>query len=184
MELMITIAIAGILVGIAIPSFTSIIASNRVTTITNELVTSLNLARSEAIKRGEQVVVRKLGANWEGGWQVFVDIDRSTLAKQNVFDASDIVLRVYSALPVTYTLRGNNNFTNFIRYQPNGSSNNIGSFVLCDNSDGNGIPEAKTSKLVTVNFIGRLHMGIDADNDGIPEKEDGTEIVSCTVSPF
>jgi type IV fimbrial biogenesis protein FimT len=185
MELMVTISIAGILLGVAIPSFTSIISSNRLTTYANELVTALNLARSEAIKRGQHVVVRKTETNWEDGWQVFVDIDRSPSSHQNVFNTgTDIVLRVYSKLPDSYTLRGNNNFINFIRYQPDGTSNNIGSFVLCDNSDGNNIPEKNTSKLITVNATGRLHMGIDADNDGIPEKDDGTEITSCTVSPF
>ena len=185
MELMVTIAIAGILLGVAIPSFTSIISSNRLTTYANELVTALNLARSEAIKRGQHVVVSKTGTDWEDGWQVFVDIDRSPSSHQNVFNTgTDIVLRVYSALPASYTLRGNNNFTNFIRYQPDGTSNNIGSFVLCDNRDGNNIPEKNTSKLLTVNAAGRLHIGIDADKDGIPEKDDGTEIVSCTVSPF
>ena len=107
MELMVTIAIAAILIGIAIPSFTSTIASNRLTTSANELVTALNLARSEAVKRGQQVVVSKTGTNWENGWQVFVDIDRSTPAKENVFDAgTDIQLRVYSALPSSYTLMG------------------------------------------------------------------------------
>ena len=184
LELMVTVAIAGILVGIAIPSFTSIITSNRLTTYANELVTALNLARSEAIKRGQHVVVIKTGANWENGWQVFVDIDRSTTAKQNALNTSDIVLRAYSALPSSYTLRGNNNFTNFIRYQPDGSSNNIGSFVLCENSDGNNTPEANTSKLITINFTGRQHMGIDSNKNGIPEKDDGTEISSCTNSPF
>jgi type IV fimbrial biogenesis protein FimT len=184
LELMITVAIASVLVGIAIPSFTSLISSNRLTTYANELLTALNLARSEAVKRGQHVVVLKTGANWENGWQVFVDIDRSTTAKQNVLNASDIILKTYSALPTSYTLRGNNNFTNFIRYQPDGSSNNIGSFVLCDNRDGSNIPKANTSKLVTVNSAGRLHMGIDANKNEIPEKDDGTEISSCTVSPF
>lgn len=184
MELMVTISIAGILLGLAIPSFTSIISSNRLTTYVNELVTALNLARSEAVKRGQHVVVRKTGTDWEDGWQVFVDIDRSTLAKQNAPDAGDLVLRVYSALPDSYTLRGNNNFINFIRYQPDGTSNNIGSFVLCDNSDNNNLPEKDTSKLLTVNFSGRVHIGLDIDNNGIPEKDDGTEIVSCTDSPF
>lgn len=184
LELMVTVAIASVLVGIAIPSFTSLISSNRLTTYANELVTTLNLARSEAVKRGQHVVVLKTGVNWEKGWQLFVDIDRSTTAKQNVLDASDIVLKTYSALPTFYTLRGNNNFTNFIRYQPDGSSNNIGSFVLCDNHDGSNIPKENTSKLVTVNSAGRLHMGIDANKNGIPEKDDGTEISSCTVSPF
>ena len=187
MELMVTITIASILLSIAIPSFTSIISSNRLTTYANELVTALNLARSEAIKRGQHVVVRKTGTNWEDGWQVFVDIDRSPSSHQNEFNTgTDIVLRVYSKLPDSYTLRGNNNFTNFIRYQPDGTSNNIGSFVLCDNSDNNNIPEANTSKLITVNILGRPHLGIDSNLNHIPEK-DGlpvTDIVSCTVSPF
>ena len=186
MELMVTITIAGVLLSIAIPNFTSVISSNRLTTYANELVTALNFARSEAIKRGQHVVVRKTGTNWEDGWQIFVDIDRSPSSHQNEFNAgTDIVLRIYSKLPDSFTLRGNNNFTNFIRYQPDGTSNNPGSFVLCNNSDGNNIPIKKnTSKLLTVNFSGRVHIGMDADNDGIPEKDDGTEITSCTVSPF
>lgn len=174
-ELMVTITIAAILLGIAIPSFTSVISSNRLTTSANELVTALNLARSEAVKRGQQVVVRKTGTNWENGWQVFVDIDRSTSAKENVFDAgTDIELRVYSALPTNYTLRGNNNFVNFIRYQPDGRSSNNGSFAVCNGGNITG------AKLIIVNTVGRVRQGPDADNDGIPEKDGGAEITSCT----
>jgi type IV fimbrial biogenesis protein FimT len=181
-ELIVTLSIAALLFGVAIPSFSSTITSSRLTATVNELVTALNFARSEAIKRGQKVIVRKTGENWEDGWQIFVDIDRSNLAKQNVFNTgTDIVLRVYSALPETYTLRGDNNFMDFIRFQPDGSANNLGSFVLCNNSDRNNKPETNTSKLVTVNFTGRVHIGIDADNDGIPEKDDGTEISSCTT---
>lgn len=193
-ELLMTIAIAGILVTMAIPSFNSIISSNRLTNSANDLVGALNLARSEAVKRGQQVVVRKTGAEWENGWQVFVDVDRSMAAKTNVFndngDANlceadeDCLLQVYAALPEAFTLRGNHNFINFISYSPLGISNNIGSFVICNNSDGDNLPEANTSKLITVNFAGRPHIGIDSNNNGIPEKEDGTEITSCTVSPF
>lgn len=174
-ELMVTIAIAAILMGIAIPSFLGTIASNRLTTNANELVTALNLARSEAIKRGQQVVVRKTGVNWENGWQVFVDIDRSTAAKENVLDAgTDIQLRVFSALPGGHTLRGNNNFVNFIRYQPDGRSSNIGSFAVCDGGNITG------AKLIIVNAVGRVRQGADVDQDGIPEKDDATEISSCT----
>lgn len=50
-ELMITVVVAAVLVGIAIPSFRNIIASNRLVTQTNELVGALTLARSEAITR-------------------------------------------------------------------------------------------------------------------------------------
>lgn len=175
-ELMVTVSIAAILLGIAIPSFTSTITSNRLTTNANELVSALNLARSEAVKRGQHVVVKKTGTNWENGWQVFVDIDRSTTAKENVLDTgTDIELRVYSALPASYTLRGNTNFVNFIRYQPDGRSSNIGSFALCNGSSITG------AKLIIVNAVGRVRQGADADHDGIPEKEDGNEISGCTT---
>lgn len=50
-ELMITIAVAAVLLVIAVPSFTNIINSNRLTTAANEAVGALNLARMEAIKR-------------------------------------------------------------------------------------------------------------------------------------
>ncbi|WP_329740512.1 GspH/FimT family pseudopilin [Dyella sp. A6] len=51
MELLITIAVAAVLLVIAVPSFKSLIASNELTTAANEMVGSLNLARMEAIKR-------------------------------------------------------------------------------------------------------------------------------------
>lgn len=50
-ELMITLAVAVILIAIAVPSFTSLIASNRLTTVANELTDASNVARLEAIKR-------------------------------------------------------------------------------------------------------------------------------------
>ena len=188
-ELVMTMAIAGILISIAIPSFNSTLTSSRLTNYANDLVGALNLARSEAVRRGVSVTVRKLdsdsytkigpGVNWENGWDVFTDID-----DDGKFDVGDELIRTYSALQSSYTLRGNNNFTNFIRYTPLGISNSIGSFVICDNSDGDNLPEAYTSKLITVNFIGRPHMGVDSNDNGIPEKENGTEIISCTVSPF
>jgi len=50
-ELLITMAVAAILLVIAVPSFRSLIASNELTTAANEMIGSLNLARMEAIKR-------------------------------------------------------------------------------------------------------------------------------------
>jgi len=50
-ELMITLAVAVILVVIAIPSFQGIILSNRLTATANEVVDAFNVARMEAVKR-------------------------------------------------------------------------------------------------------------------------------------
>jgi type IV fimbrial biogenesis protein FimT len=170
MELMVTVSIAGILLGVAIPSFTPIIYSNRLTAYANELVTALNLARSEAVKRGVSVTVRKVdtnsctktGANWKDGWDVFIDINNDGNC-----DTGDVLIRTYAPLQSSYTLQGNN-FSNYIRYTSSGQSNTNGSFVICDNSDGYNVPEANTSRLIIVNTVGRVRMGLDANNDGIP----------------
>jgi type IV fimbrial biogenesis protein FimT len=50
-ELLITIAVASILLGVAVPSFSGLMMSNRLTTQANDLVGAINFARSEAIKR-------------------------------------------------------------------------------------------------------------------------------------
>ena len=177
-ELMVTVAIAGIVMGLGIPTFSQLITNSRLTTSINELVTSLNLARSEAIKRGQPVTLRKAGAQWEAGWTIFTDFNGN-----GTQDDTDELLRNYQALPNNYTLRGTTpNYTNRITYQATGLSRN-GSFVLCDNSDGNNIPEANTAKLTIINTVGRTRKGTDNDNDGIPEKNGG-EIVSCVTSPF
>ena len=56
-ELMVTIAVLAILVTIAVPSFISLINSNRLTSQANEVVASLQLARMEAIRRNGSVTV-------------------------------------------------------------------------------------------------------------------------------
>jgi type IV fimbrial biogenesis protein FimT len=192
LELMVVVTIAAILMGIAIPSFMVAIRSNRLRIYANELVTALNLERSEAVKRGVNVSVRRVdnlssinlgvGANWENGWDVFVD-----QAVMRAFDDDgdanlcengvDCLLKTYIGMKTSYTLRGNsgavpNNFTSFIRFSPSGQSNTIGGLVVCDDRDGNSIPEQNTSRLIVVNSVGRVSMGRDTNNDGIPNTDD------------
>lgn len=79
-EIMVTLSIATILLSIAIPSFTKLIESNQITAGANELVSSLILARSEALKRSNNVSVCASanqiscsGSDFSEGWIVFVD---------------------------------------------------------------------------------------------------------------
>ena len=75
-ELMMTIAIAGILAVLALPGFTESLKNNCMTTTTNNLVTSLQLAKSEAVKRRSTVRVEAIDASeanneWgKAGWRV------------------------------------------------------------------------------------------------------------------
>lgn len=173
-ELMVTLAVAAVVLTLGVPSFRDTIRSNRLTVNANSFIGALNLARSEAIKRGMRVSVRKTSTNWESGWQVFTD--SGTFGTQ---DGTDETLRVYDALPSNYTLRGNNNFTNFISFTPNGQSNNMGSFAICDNSSGSNTPASGTSRLIIVNSTGRVRLGVDSNKNGIPERDDGTDLGSC-----
>jgi len=83
-ELMIVIAIAAILMTLAVPSMSLMINNSKVTSATNEFIGSLNLARSEALKRSNFVTVCKSNAAYtacdpsvetftENGWLVFTD---------------------------------------------------------------------------------------------------------------
>ncbi|HHW4679115.1 MAG TPA: GspH/FimT family pseudopilin [Xylella sp.] len=57
LELMVVIAILAILAGLAYPGFINLVNSERLTTSANELVASLQLARTEAIRLGSSVAV-------------------------------------------------------------------------------------------------------------------------------
>lgn len=65
-ELMIVVALIGILSAFAYPSFTYTIQNNRVKTAASDMHINLLMARSEAIKRNDDVVI----AGIVGGWQI------------------------------------------------------------------------------------------------------------------
>jgi type IV fimbrial biogenesis protein FimT len=70
-EMMVVISIIAILAAVAIPSFQSLIRSQRVKSSSYELFTSLMVARSEAIKRNTDVTITPVTAgSWQDGWQV------------------------------------------------------------------------------------------------------------------
>jgi type IV fimbrial biogenesis protein FimT len=81
-ELMTTVVIVAILLGIGLPSFQGVMRSNRIATTTNEMVASLSLARNEAIKNAHGAGVCAStagtacdGASWGDGWLVWSDLD-------------------------------------------------------------------------------------------------------------
>lgn len=78
-ELMIVIVIVAITLTIGVPGFQDMIAKNRSTSQAMSFISSLNLARSEAVKRGAIVKISASdGTDWENGWQVWVDLNADT----------------------------------------------------------------------------------------------------------
>ncbi|WP_446731564.1 GspH/FimT family pseudopilin [Pseudomonas sp. OTU5201] len=69
-ELMVTLALIAILAVMAVPSFRSFIANQQVKTASYDLLAALNFARSEAIKRNQDVTVAAVDDDWVAGWEV------------------------------------------------------------------------------------------------------------------
>lgn len=78
LELMVTVAVAGVILSFGVPNFISLMADNRAVTHTNDLIGSLNMGRSEAVRRGATVTICSStdGAacsasnDWSTGWVV------------------------------------------------------------------------------------------------------------------
>lgn len=69
-ELMIAVAVVGILTMLALPSMKDSILTQRVKAAANEAHISLLLARSEAIKRNANIDINRTGTTWDLGWTV------------------------------------------------------------------------------------------------------------------
>ena len=177
-ELMVTIAIAAILLAIAVPNLRSLFINNRLVTTANNFVASLNTARSEAIRRGVAVSLKKnstTSGDWgSAGWTMFVDSNGN-----GSLDSGETTLKIENALPSPLTLYANNNFLNYIRFTPSGQSNNSGTFVICYDGMLQQGGDAR-SRAIIVNATGRVRVAQDSNGDGIPNKDDGNNVASCT----
>jgi len=125
-ELMVVIAIAVILITSAIPGFQSFIQNNRLSTTTHQFVTSVNLSRSEAVKRGKQVTMCKSSDSstctnsngWEQGWIVFVDDNGD--GQRQTSGTPEELLRVQTALTGSVTISGQDDVENLLSYTESG----------------------------------------------------------------
>lgn len=148
-ELLVTLAIVGIIAAIALPSYQEFIIASRMTAQANEVLNSIEFTRSEAVKRNTRVTMCRSSdgatcltdgsANWQPGWIVFVDG-----GKAGIWDETDAVLRVHGALTGGSTLvAGSTSYiVDFISYVSSGraaQANNSmqgGTLTLCSSTAG------------------------------------------------
>lgn len=98
-ELMVTVAVLAIILSIAVPGFGDLLRQNRAQTQSGLLLNAINLARSEAIKRGGQVRVTSLNnGNWHEGWRVWADSNSNA-----ILDGAELI-RIFPALTGGSTL--------------------------------------------------------------------------------
>ncbi|MBN3562478.1 GspH/FimT family pseudopilin [Aliamphritea spongicola] len=106
LELMVAIAILGILLGIGIPSYNAMTESTRLRSVTHNLTTAAQLARSEAINRRDTTAVCRANVgftacsfanDWSNGWVVVEQTGANLQVAADVdvirtWDAVDIVV--------------------------------------------------------------------------------------------
>ena len=162
MELIITLAIAAIVLAIGVPSFQGMMRNNRAAAYTNEFVGALNLARSEAIKRGQRVALVPVSVgDWGQGWTVFVDVNDNG----SFDDGAANVLRVRESLDGATQLVAAAPLDDYISFAPDGSARRAGTTVLLPQPatltlslcHGNGGNEQNS---IAINPVGRAQVNI------------------------
>jgi type IV fimbrial biogenesis protein FimT len=136
-ELMVTLAVLAIVLGIAIPSFNSQIQRNGSLGLGEEFISALNFARTEAIKRRAPVSICASnadvdacdGTDWSNGWIIFVDEEQPETSsdidpKETLRQWNDIDPR--AAMTVTR----NANAISFIRFNARGALARIEDFSV------------------------------------------------------
>ena len=172
LELVITLTIAAILIVIAVPNFNEIIKDNRLSTQINSLSASVNLARSEAVKRNLPVTLcqssdgSSCAAGWaasSNGWVVFVNSNND-----NSLDATEEIVRVGSPLSGDSLLSYS---AGILTFTPQGDSPNFsGTFILCDDRG------AEKARGLVILPSGLVRLAVDTNNDDIVEDINGNNI--------
>jgi type IV fimbrial biogenesis protein FimT len=115
-ELMITLAVAAVLLTVGVPGYQSFVRNARLIEQTNAIVVDLQFARSEALKRRQPVMLCRsadptagtptcggTANDWSSGWLVFVDAD----ADGSYSPANDTLLRAKNVTFDTVKIKAN-----------------------------------------------------------------------------
>lgn len=120
-ELMVAIAIVGILTAIALPNFASALRSNRLANTGNEFIATVAFSRSEAIRNNRGAVFcasadgSACGGNWQDGWIVWADANADGI-RQTSGAGEEPVLRRQGPLAQQVTIGG----ATTVRFSPRG----------------------------------------------------------------
>lgn len=162
LELIVTMAVAALLLSVGVPSFRNVIMDNRLAGQANEFVTSISTARSAAVRYQRNATICAssnydaavpacdAGTDWSNGWIVWVDKNRDSAA------SADEIISVHEPLG-TATLVST--ALSQIGYDARGFAVGGGDdLMLCDNRT------AETGRLIRVNNVGRTSVRTAACN--------------------
>jgi len=135
MELIAAMALSAIVLAMAVPSFQTFIKNNRLETAAEDWVTSLNMARSEAMKRSTEVFLCRSTAdnacspsgtnnNWSEGWILYSTKQNTVVPDNHDFTAADDrLLTVGTSTPGEVTITSSTSGDTHISFEANGDRN-------------------------------------------------------------
>jgi len=187
-ELMITLAIVGILLMVGVPSLKTFMQGNQLIAASNELVSALHIARSESIKLSSRVSIcdssdgKTCGGtgDWSNGWIVFVDANGDLVNTGAPCAAlnTDCLLRIHDAfadnqLSVSGVDANSNAITSFTFTARGMPKNTVGIsesgvFSVCSFDTSNNVIG---SRAVVLSLSGRVRVS------------DNAAVISCPATP-
>ncbi len=118
-ELVITLAVVAILSGMVLTFSSAFLQDNRIETANNDLIGSINLARSTAVSRGEPASICAssngtscTNTTWEQGWIVFSDTGVA-----GIVDGNDQILKISKNAGVNITVT---NLASYLQFKSQG----------------------------------------------------------------
>ncbi|HJS21578.1 MAG TPA: GspH/FimT family pseudopilin [Steroidobacteraceae bacterium] len=171
-ELMVTLSVAGVILAFAAPNFREFLLNSRMTGSANDLLTSLQLARSEAIKRQRPVAVCpslnplatpptcRADAVWsDGAAQAGLVLWEDTNGDASPA-AGEPVIAPQELLGPSLTVRSN---FNAVVYQPNGFADVPGNpaarvVLICDERINSRVGDNYRKRVLSVNRTGRAEI--------------------------
>ena len=167
LELLIVIAIMGILAAVAMPSFMDTIGGSSVNGAVKSFTASINAARSEAITRGTTIHMCPkntastdcAAASWSNGWIIFVDNNNDATGATGSIDITggaddDVIIQVVE--PVSdVVLTSTAPATNLLRYDGRGFGQNtaVRNFKFCPEDN-----DASNALGIEINITGRARL--------------------------
>lgn len=100
-ELLVVIAVLAVLASLAIPSFAGIARQYRVNAVAEEFMASVQLARMDAMRLGQDILIRRqtscdvalpTTADWHCGWRVFADLNGNQLLDATEAELQSVAL--------------------------------------------------------------------------------------------
>jgi len=171
-ELMVTLAVAGVLAMVAVPNMRTFLQNNRLSGASNDLLRSFYLARTEAIKHQANVVVcasanpmAAVPACSYGpfnGWIVFQDGPPGGPPTNWQFDAGEPIFERHVLLDSSITVKTDNNgiemylATGFA--SPAGAKNPTRNILLCDIRGNQMVGTNSVERAVLIATSGRVRV--------------------------